>query len=184
MLLTDQLAPEPRCWCGDPEKVRTARADLDQDGPGVPGSVVVGGGRRRCGPVDIEQLGGLGFGSSTTCVAAARPVSTVVDAEPAFRRDESAVARMGAAGGAVGTSGVSTEPGRDLRDAARALRDGRAGRRGHPGAGTAARVVEQLAESDTAAMVLEPGAEPKPGVVGVLKARCTTGWWSRAPTWW
>ena len=38
-----------------------------------------------------------------------------------------------------------------------------------PGTGTAHRVVEQLAESDTPATMLEPGAEPKPGVVGVLK---------------
>ncbi len=38
-----------------------------------------------------------------------------------------------------------------------------------PGTGTAHRVVEQLAESDTPATMLESGAEPKPGVVGVLK---------------
>ena len=38
-----------------------------------------------------------------------------------------------------------------------------------PGTGTAHRVVEQLAESDTPATMLEPGAAPKPGVVGVLK---------------
>src|SRR6201992_3156251 len=38
-----------------------------------------------------------------------------------------------------------------------------------PGTGTAHRVVEQLAESDTPATMLEPGAEPKAGVVGVLK---------------
>src|SRR3979409_980163 len=38
-----------------------------------------------------------------------------------------------------------------------------------PGAGTAHRIVEQLAESDTPATMLEPGAAPKEGVVGVLK---------------
>src|SRR5947209_18029488 len=38
-----------------------------------------------------------------------------------------------------------------------------------PGTGTAHRVVEQLAESDTPATLLEPGAEPSAGVVGVLK---------------
>ena len=38
-----------------------------------------------------------------------------------------------------------------------------------PGAGTAHRVVERLAESDTPAAMLECGAPPKPGVVGVLK---------------
>ena len=38
-----------------------------------------------------------------------------------------------------------------------------------PGTGTAHRVVEQLAESDTPATMLEPGAAPKEGVVGVLK---------------
>ena len=38
-----------------------------------------------------------------------------------------------------------------------------------PGTGTAHRVVEQLAESDTPATMLEPGSAPKEGVVGVLK---------------
>ena len=38
-----------------------------------------------------------------------------------------------------------------------------------PGTGTAHRVVEQLAESDTPATLLEAGAAPKEGVVGVLK---------------
>ena len=38
-----------------------------------------------------------------------------------------------------------------------------------PGTGTAHRVVEQLAESDTPATMLEPGSALKPGVVGVLK---------------
>src|SRR5262245_32904331 len=38
-----------------------------------------------------------------------------------------------------------------------------------PGTGTAHRVVEQLSESDTPATLLEGGATPKPGVVGVLK---------------
>src|SRR5262249_56202928 len=38
-----------------------------------------------------------------------------------------------------------------------------------PGAGTAHRVVERLAESDTPAVMLEAGAPPKAGVVGVLK---------------
>src|SRR3954465_380983 len=38
-----------------------------------------------------------------------------------------------------------------------------------PGTGTAHRVIEQLSESDTPAMLLEGGAAPKEGVVGVLK---------------
>ncbi len=38
-----------------------------------------------------------------------------------------------------------------------------------PGTGTAHRVVERLAESDTPAAMLESGAAPKAGVVGVLK---------------
>jgi transcription-repair coupling factor (superfamily II helicase) len=46
------------------------------------------------------------------------------------------------------------------------------------------RVVEQLAESDTAATVLEPGATPKPGVVGVLKGPLHDGLVVEAPTWW
>ncbi|MDT5147674.1 MAG: hypothetical protein QOC58_2319, partial [Mycobacterium sp.] len=38
-----------------------------------------------------------------------------------------------------------------------------------PGTGTAHRVVERLAESDTPAAMLEPGAAPRQGIVGVLK---------------
>src|SRR5205807_10198657 len=38
-----------------------------------------------------------------------------------------------------------------------------------PGTGTAHRGVGRLAESDTPAAMLEPGAAPKQGVVGVLK---------------
>lgn len=38
-----------------------------------------------------------------------------------------------------------------------------------PGVGIAHRVVEQLAEHDTPAAMLEPGDPPRPGVVGVLK---------------
>ncbi|MGB0963288.1 MAG: transcription-repair coupling factor, partial [Mycobacterium sp.] len=38
-----------------------------------------------------------------------------------------------------------------------------------PGSGTAMRVVEQLGEADTPATMLEPGAAPREGVVGVLK---------------
>jgi len=48
-----------------------------------------------------------------------------------------------------------------------------------PGTGTAHRVVERLAESDTPAAMLEPGAAPKaglkPGVVGVLKGPLRDG---------
>ncbi|MCH9700350.1 MAG: transcription-repair coupling factor, partial [Actinomycetia bacterium] len=38
-----------------------------------------------------------------------------------------------------------------------------------PGTGTAMRVVEQLGEADTPATMLEPGAVPREGVVGVIK---------------
>ena len=60
-----------------------------------------------------------------------------------------------------------------------------------PGTGTAHRVVEQLGEADTPAAMLEPGATPKPGVVGVLKgplhdgagaAPAPTSWSSPRPT--
>lgn len=44
-----------------------------------------------------------------------------------------------------------------------------------PGSGTAARVVEQLGEADVAATLLEPGARPQPGVVGVLKGPLHSG---------
>ena len=44
-----------------------------------------------------------------------------------------------------------------------------------PGTGTAHRVVERLAESDTAAVMLEPGVAPRAGVVGVLKGPLQDG---------
>ena len=52
-----------------------------------------------------------------------------------------------------------------------------------PGTGTAHRVVEQLAESDTPAAMLESGAAPKPGVVGVLKGPLHDGVVLPARTW-
>lgn len=43
------------------------------------------------------------------------------------------------------------------------------------GAGTTHRIIEQLAETETPATLLEPGAEPAEGVVGVLRGHLTEG---------
>ncbi|WP_078279109.1 transcription-repair coupling factor [Mycobacteroides franklinii] len=43
------------------------------------------------------------------------------------------------------------------------------------GAGTTHRIIEQLAETETPATLLEPGAEPAEGVVGVLRGHLTDG---------
>ena len=165
VLLTDQLAPGTPVLVCDPEKVRTRAADLIKTGREfleASWSVAAVGG---AAPVDIEQLGGSGFRELDDVRAAAtageHPWWTLsqlpdesataleVRAAPSARSQQSldeifAMLRAHCATG--GLAAVVT-----------------------PGAGTAARVVEQLAESDTAATVLEPGATPNPGVVGVLK---------------
>jgi len=165
VLLTDQLAPGTPLLVCDPEKVRTRAADLIKTGQEfleASWSVAAVGGEA---PVDVEQLGGSGFREldevRAAAVAGGHPwwtlsqlpdesaVQLEVRASPSARSQQTleeifAMLRAHCATG--GLAAVVT-----------------------PGAGTAARVVEQLAESDTAATILESGQAPKPGVVGVLK---------------
>lgn len=169
-LLTDQLPDSTPVVVCDPEKVRTRAADLIKTGREfleASWSVAAVGGDA---PIDVEQLGGSGFRELDQVQTAARQsghpwwtlsqlsdesaVELDVRAAPSARghqRDIDSIFAMlrahVAGGGAAGNYGVVVAP----------------------GTGTAHRVVEQLAESDTPAMMLEPGAAPKPGVVGVLK---------------
>jgi transcription-repair coupling factor (superfamily II helicase) len=170
-LLTDRLpAGAPLLVC-DPEKVRTRAADLIKTGQEfleASWSVAALGGDA---PIDIEALGGSGF------------------------RGFSEVQESAAAGGHPWwtLSQLATESGRevDVRPSPSArsqqsLDEIFAMLRAHiatgglaavitPGTGTAHRVVEQLSESDVAAAMLEPGAVPSPGVVGVLKGPLRDG---------
>ncbi|HEX5142715.1 MAG TPA: transcription-repair coupling factor, partial [Mycobacterium sp.] len=168
-VLTDQLvAGTPLLVC-DPEKVRTRAADLIKTGREfleASWSVAAVGGDA---PIDIEQLGGSGFREfddvRQAAAAGGHPWWTLSQLP-----DESAVQ-------------LDVRPSPSARQAARSpegVAEIFAMLRAHcatggyaavitPGAGTAQRIVEQLAEADTAATILEAGAQPKPGVVGVLK---------------
>ena len=165
-LLTNQLADGTPVLVCDPEKVRTRAADLIKTGREfleASWSVAALGGDS---PIDIEQLGGSGFRELDDVSAATRasghPWWTLSQLS-----DESAVELdIRAAPSARGHQ-------RDIDDIFAMLRahvsTGGVAAIVAPGTGTAHRVVEQLAESDTPATMLEPGAEPKAGVVGVLK---------------
>jgi transcription-repair coupling factor (superfamily II helicase) len=165
-LLTNQLADGTPVLVCDPEKVRTRAADLIKTGREfleASWSVAALGGDS---PIDVEQLGGSGFRELDEVRAATRlsghPWWTLSQLS-----DESAVELdIRAAPSARGHQ-------RDIDEIFAMLRahvsTGGVAAVVAPGTGTAHRVVEQLAESDTPATMLEPGAEPKPGVVGVLK---------------
>src|SRR5271155_5530478 len=165
-LLTDQLADGTPVLVCDPEKVRTRAADLIKTGREfleASWSVAALGGDS---PIDVEQLGGSGFRQLDEVRTATRqsghPWWTLSQLS-----DESAVELdIRAAPSARGHQ-------RDIDDIFAMLRahvsTGGVAAVVAPGTGTAHRVVEQLAESDTPATMLEPGAEPKAGVVGVLK---------------
>jgi transcription-repair coupling factor (superfamily II helicase) len=173
VLLTDQLAEGTPVLLCDPEKVRTRAADLIKTGREfleASWSVAAMGGDSA--PIDVEQLGGSGFVELDDVHAAAHrsghPWWTLSQLS-----DESAIELdIRAAPSARGHQ-------RDIDDIFAMLR-AHVSTGGYaavvaPGTGTAHRVVERLAESDTAAVMLEPGAAPKPGVVGVLKGPLLDG---------
>jgi transcription-repair coupling factor (superfamily II helicase) len=165
-LLTDQLADGTPVLVCDPEKVRTRAADLIKTGLEfleASWSVAAVGGDA---PIDVERLGGSGFRRLDDVQAAAQQsghpwwtlsqlsgesaVELDIRAAPSARghqRDIDSIFAMLRAHVLTGGTAVVVAP----------------------GTGTAHRVVEQLAESDTPATILEPGAAPKAGVVGVLK---------------
>ncbi|ORW38255.1 transcription-repair coupling factor [Mycobacterium paraense] len=166
VLLTDQLAAGTPVLVCDPEKVRTRAADLIKTGSEfleASWSVAALG---TDAPVDVAQFGGSGFAELDEVRAAAaradHPWWTLSQLS-----DESAVElEVRAAPSARGHQ-------HDI-DGIFAMLRGHVATGGHaavvaPGTGTAHRVVERLAECETPAAMLEPGAAPKPGVVGVLK---------------
>ncbi|MGB3332347.1 MAG: transcription-repair coupling factor [Mycobacterium sp.] len=165
-LLTDQLRPGTPVLVCDPEKVRARAADLIKTGREfleASWSVAAIGGEA---PIDIEQLGGSGFREFAQVRQAALdtahpwwtlsqlpdPEATELDVRPSpsargRQRDIDEIFAMLRAHIATGGRAAVVAP----------------------GVGTARRIVEQLAESDTAATLLDAGAAPQPGVVGVLK---------------
>ncbi|OBB95742.1 transcription-repair coupling factor [Mycobacterium sp. 852002-30065_SCH5024008] len=168
-LLTDQLAEGTPVLLCDPEKVRTRAADLIKTGSEfleASWSVAALG---TDAPVDVAQFGGSGFAELDDVHAAAarsgHPWWTLSQLS-----DESAVElEIRAAPSARGHQ-------HDI-DGIFAMLRAHVSTGGYaavvaPGAGTAHRVVERLADSDTPAAMLEPGAADtmlKPGIVSVLK---------------
>ena len=171
-LLVDHLpAGAPLLVC-DPEKVRTRAADLINTGREfleASWSVAAVGAES---PIDVGQLGGSGFRELDEVRGAARSaghpwwtltqlgapdaIDLGVRAAPSARGQQSGLEEIFAMVRAhVATGGLACVVA--------------------PGAGTAQRVVEQLAERDIAAALLEPGAAPSAGVVGVLKGPLHTG---------
>ncbi len=178
-LLTDQLAEGTPVLLCDPEKVRTRAADLIKTGREfleASWSVAAMGGDEGHAPVDVEQLGGSGFAELGEVRAAAarsgHPWWTLSQLS-----DESAVElEIRAAPSARGHQ-------HDI-DSIFAMLRAHVTTGGYavvvaPGTGTAHRVVERLAESDTPAAMLQPSAAPelglKPGIVGVLKGPLHAG---------
>ncbi|MEB3980357.1 transcription-repair coupling factor [Mycobacterium sp. 663a-19] len=169
VLLTDQLAEGTPVLLCDPEKVRSRAADLIKTGREfleASWSVAALGGSEGQAPVDVAQLGGSGFAELDDVRAAAarsgHPWWTLSQLS-----DESAVeldirAAPSARGHQHDIDGIFAM----LR--AHVTTGGYAAVVA-PGAGTAHRVAERLAESDAPAAMLESGAAPKPGIVGVLK---------------
>lgn len=149
----------------DPEKVRTRAADLIKTGQEFLeaswSTAAVGGDA----PIDIEALGASGFvpfeQARADAVAGGHPwwtlsqlpdgKATELDLRPApsARSQQSLEEIFAMLRAHVATGGYAAVV--------------------TPGTGTAHRVVEQLGESDTPAGMLEPGAAPKAGVVGVLR---------------
>ncbi|TPG36093.1 transcription-repair coupling factor [Mycolicibacterium hodleri] len=165
-LLSDHLpAGAPMLIC-DPEKVRTRAADLVKTGREfleASWSVAAMGADA---PIDLEQLGGSGF----------RDLADVRSTAAEGGHPWWTLSQLG------GPAAIELDirPAPSARGQQNNLDEIFAMLRAHvstggfaaivtPGAGTAHRVVEQLGESDVPATMLEPGAAPSAGVVGVLK---------------
>ena len=165
-LLVDHLpAGTPLLVC-DPEKVRTRAADLIKTGQEfleASWSVAAIGGDA---PIDIEALGGSGF----------RALDEVRELARAGGHRWWTISQLGepgaidlgvrAAPSARGQQSSADEIFAMLR--AHVLTGGRAAVVA-PGIGTAHRLVEQLGERDTPAVMLDAGAPLRPSVVNVLK---------------
>lgn len=167
--LSDLLPADMPLLICDPEKVRTRAADLIKTGREfleASWSAAALGGGKSTAPIDLEALGASGFVDLDDARAAARegghPWWTLsqlsdeagfeVDIRPApsARGSQASIGEIFAMLRAhVATGGCAAVV--------------------TPGAGTAQRVVEQLAESDVPAGLLDSGGSLKDGVVGVLK---------------
>lgn len=169
--LPDHLPDGAALLICDPEKVRSRAADLIKTGreflEASWSTAAVGGDA----PIDIETLGASGFIDFDEARSAAR-----AGGHPWWT-----ISQLGSGSGDAlpldirpAPSARTTQPNSDFAAEIFAMLRAHVMTGGHaavvtPGTGTAMRVVEQLAESDTPATMLEPGAAPPDGVVGVLK---------------
>ncbi len=164
-------ADAPLLIC-DPEKVRTRAADLIKTGreflEASWSTAAVGGDA----PIDLEALGASGFVGFDDARAGAR-----AGGHPWWTLSQ-LTAEAGVA--------LDIRPAPSARGQQHNLEEIFAMLRAHvatggygvvvaPGTGTCMRVVEQLGEADTPAMILEAGAPPKEGVVGVIKGPLRDG---------
>ena len=170
--LPDHLPDGSPLLICDPEKVRTRAADLIKTGreflEASWSTAAVGGGA----PIDIEAMGASGFVGFNAARDAARSAG-----HPWWtlsQLDDGSTAALGIkpAPSARGQIHNTQEIFAMLRAH---VATGGYGVVVTPGTGTAMRVVEQLGEADTPATMLEPGAEPREGVVGVLKGPLRDG---------
>ena len=172
-LLTDLLPVGTPVLVCDPEKVRTRAADLIKTGREfleASWSVAAIGGDA---PIDVEQLGGSGFRELDEVRDGARSGGHPWWTVSQLGGDEDAITLdVRAAPSARGQQSNAEEIFAMLR--AHLLTGGCAALVA-PGIGTAHRLVEQLAERDTPAAMLESGEALKPGVAGVLKGPLHNG---------
>ena len=168
--LTSHLpAGTPLLVC-DPEKVRTRAADLIKTGQefleAAWSTAALGSAEDSIAPIDVTSLGASGFldldDVHAAAVAAGHPWWTLSQlADPDAERLD-----LRAAPSARGHQHSVEEIFAMLRAH---LRTGGTAAIVAPGTGTAHRVVEQLREADVAAVCLDSGDTPGPGVVGVLR---------------
>jgi transcription-repair coupling factor (superfamily II helicase) len=166
VLLTDQLAQRTPVLLCDPEKVRTRAADLIKTGSEfleASWSVAALG---TDAPVDVAQFGGSGFADLDEVQAAAtragHPWWTLSQLSDESAMELDIRAAPSARGHQHDIDGIFAMLRAHVTTGGYAVVVA-------PGAGTAHRVVERLGECDTPAAMLDSGAAPKLGVVGVLK---------------
>ncbi|MCG5430934.1 transcription-repair coupling factor [Mycobacterium sp. MYCO198283] len=166
-MLVDQLPPGAPLLVCDPEKVRTRASDLIKTGREfleASWSVAAVGGDA---PIDIDALGGSGF----------RALDDVREGARASGHPWWTVSPL--ASGADTTVELDARPAPSARGQQRGAEEILAMLRAHVvgggcgavvalGHGTAQRVVEQLAEIDAPATLLDSAAEPRHGIVNVM----------------
>lgn len=170
--LSDHLPADTPLLICDPEKVRTRAADLIKTGREfleASWSAAAVGAPESTAPIDLEAMGASGFVELDDARSAARgsghpwwTLSQLSDEAALEVNIRPAPSARGSQAGPSSITGIF------------AMLRAHVATGGYaaivtPGTGTAQRVVEQLGESDTPAMLLEPGAPLKEGVVGVLK---------------